>query len=107
MPGQVFLVDDEKHIRLAGAQMLELAGYEVRAFSSAAQALPLLNPDWCGVIVSDIRMPDLDGLEFLQRALAIDGGLPVILVTGHGDINMAVTAIRDGAYDFLEKPFAP
>ncbi|HEY5719400.1 MAG TPA: sigma-54 dependent transcriptional regulator, partial [Gammaproteobacteria bacterium] len=59
------------------------------------------------VIVSDIRMPDLDGLEFLQRALAIDGGLPVILVTGHGDINMAVTAIRDGAYDFLEKPFAP
>ena len=105
-PGPVFLIDDEKHIRVAGAQMLELAGYEVRAFSSPVEALPLLNPDWSGVVISDIKMPNMDGLTFLGRALEIDRDLPVILVTGHGDINMAVNAIRDGAYDFLEKPFS-
>ncbi|MDX1594652.1 MAG: sigma-54 dependent transcriptional regulator [Gammaproteobacteria bacterium] len=104
--GPVFLVDDEKHIRVAGAQMLELAGYDVRAFQSPTQVLPLLDPDWSGVVISDIKMPDMDGLEFLTRALEVDPDLPVILVTGHGDINMAVNAIRDGAYDFLEKPFA-
>jgi two-component system C4-dicarboxylate transport response regulator DctD len=105
-PGPVFLIDDEKHIRVAGAQMLELAGYDVRAFSSPSEALPLLNPDWSGVVISDIKMPDMDGLTFLTRAQEIDRDLPIILVTGHGDINMAVNAIRDGAYDFLEKPFS-
>jgi two-component system C4-dicarboxylate transport response regulator DctD len=104
--GPVFLIDDEKHIRVAGAQMLELAGYDVRAFSSPVTALPLLTPEWSGVVISDIKMPDMDGLTFLNRVLEIDRDLPIILVTGHGDINMAVNAIRDGAYDFLEKPFS-
>ncbi len=104
--GPVFLIDDEKHIRVAGAQMLELAGYDVRAFSSPVEALPLLSPEWNGVVISDIKMPDMDGLTFLGKALEIDHDLPVILVTGHGDINMAVNAIRDGAYDFIEKPFS-
>lgn len=104
--GPVFLIDDEKHIRVAGAQMLELAGYDVRAFSSPVAALPLLTPEWSGVVISDIKMPDMDGLTFLNRVLEIDRDLPIILVTGHGDINMAVNAIRDGAYDFLEKPFS-
>ncbi len=102
----VFLIDDEKHIRVAGAQMLELAGYDVRAFNSPVEALPHLDAEWAGVVISDIKMPDMDGLTFLTRALEIDRDLPVILVTGHGDINMAVNAIRDGAYDFLEKPFS-
>jgi len=105
MSGPVFLIDDEKHIRVASTQMLELAGYDVRAFASAADALPLLGPEWAGVVISDIKMPDMDGLAFLERALRVDRDLPVILVTGHGDISMAVSAIRDGAYDFLEKPF--
>jgi two-component system C4-dicarboxylate transport response regulator DctD len=105
-PGPVFLIDDEKHIRVACAQMLELAGYEVRAFTSPTQALPLLTTDWSGVVISDIKMPGMDGLTFLTRAQEIDRDLPIILVTGHGDINMAVNAIRDGAYDFLEKPFS-
>ena len=105
MSGPVFLIDDEKHIRVASTQMLELAGYDVRAFASAADALPLLGPEWSGVVISDIKMPDMDGLAFLERALRVDRDLPVILVTGHGDISMAVSAIRDGAYDFLEKPF--
>jgi two-component system C4-dicarboxylate transport response regulator DctD len=78
----------------------------VRAFSSPVTALPLLTPEWSGVVISDIKMPDMDGLTFLNRVLEIDRDLPIILVTGHGDINMAVNAIRDGAYDFLEKPFS-
>ncbi len=103
---KVFFIDDEKHIRMANRQTLELAGFDVQCFSGAEQVLPLLGLDWPGVVVCDIRMPGMDGLEFLQRALAVDRDLPIILVTGHGDISMAVNAIRDGAYDFLEKPFA-
>ena len=59
-----------------------------------------------GVVVCDIRLPGIDGLEFLRRARAIDPDLPVVLISGHGDIAMAVGAIRDGAYDFIEKPFS-
>ena len=102
----VLFIDDEKHIRQANRQTLELAGFDVQCFSSAEQALPLVAMDWPGVVVCDIRMPGMDGLEFLQRTLEIDRELPVILVTGHGDISMAVNAIRDGAYDFIEKPFS-
>lgn len=105
-PHQILLVDDEKHIRLAAAQTLELAGYEVFTADGAENALALLNPDWPGVVVSDINMPGIDGLELMQRIMTIDADLPVILITGHGDISMAVSAMRDGAYDFIEKPFS-
>jgi two-component system C4-dicarboxylate transport response regulator DctD len=103
---RVIFIDDEKHIRMANKQTLELAGFDVQACSSAEKALPLLSLDWPGVVICDIKMPGMDGLSFLDKAMAIDRDLPVILVTGHGDISMAVTAIRDGAYDFIEKPFA-
>jgi two-component system C4-dicarboxylate transport response regulator DctD len=103
---RVIFIDDEKHIRMANKQTLELAGFDVQACSSAEKALPLLSLDWPGVVICDIKMPGMDGLSFLDKAIAIDRDLPVILVTGHGDISMAVTAIRDGAYDFIEKPFA-
>jgi len=103
---KVFFIDDEKHIRIANKQTLELAGYDVQCFSSAEKVIPLLSLDWPGVVVSDIKMPGMDGLSFLSKAMEIDRDLPVILVTGHGDISMAVNAIRDGAYDFIEKPFA-
>ncbi|MCU7809045.1 MAG: sigma-54-dependent Fis family transcriptional regulator, partial [Candidatus Thiodiazotropha sp. (ex Semelilucina semeliformis)] len=102
----VIFIDDEKHIRIANAQTLELAGYQVHAMDGAESALHLLSHDWPGVVVSDIKMPGMDGMEFLQQARAIDHDLPVILITGHGDIAMAVKAIREGAYDFIEKPFA-
>ncbi|WP_299197503.1 sigma-54 dependent transcriptional regulator [uncultured Amphritea sp.] len=105
-PHQILLVDDEKHIRLAAAQTLELAGYEVFTAECAEKALTLLNQDWPGVVVSDINMPGIDGLELMQRIMTIDTDLPVILITGHGDISMAVSAMRDGAYDFIEKPFS-
>jgi two-component system C4-dicarboxylate transport response regulator DctD len=102
----VILVDDEPHIRVAAAQALELAGLQVRAFDGAASVLERLDADWPGAIVSDIRMPGTDGMQLLQRVRSIDPELPVILITGHGDVSMAVEAMRAGAYDFIEKPFA-
>ncbi len=101
----VILVDDEPHVRAACEQALRLADYEVAAFGQAAPALAGLSMDWPGILVTDIRMPGVDGLELLQRARAIDPDLPVVLVTAHGDIAMAVDAMRMGAYDFVEKPF--
>jgi two-component system C4-dicarboxylate transport response regulator DctD len=104
--GSVIFIDDEKHIRIANAQTLELAGLSVQPLERAELALPMLSHDWPGVVVCDIKMPGMDGMSFLREALSIDRDLPVILITGHGDIAMAVQAIRDGAYDFIEKPFA-
>lgn len=104
--GPVFFIDDEHHIRVAVQQTLELEDYQVSSFASAKEVLAQLGDDWPGVIVSDINMPGIDGIELLKRVRGIDPDLPVILVTGHGDISMAVSAIRDGAYDFIEKPFS-
>ncbi|MEM9440059.1 MAG: sigma-54 dependent transcriptional regulator [Pseudomonadota bacterium] len=102
----VILVDDEPHIRLAGKQALELDGRDVQVFESASPALEQLGLDWPGVIVSDIKMPGMDGLTFMRAVLEIDSDMPVVLITGHGDVGTAVEAMRDGAYDFIEKPFA-
>ena len=103
---EVFVIDDEKHLRITVAQTLALAGYQPKSFESAEHALHQLTPEWDGVIISDIRMPGMDGLAFMREALKIDRDIPIILITGHGDISMAVSAIREGAYDFLEKPFS-
>lgn len=103
----VILVDDDADLRLALTQSLELAGLEVQSFGSAEEALTLLNRRFNGVVVSDIRMVGLGGIGLLQEALRIDAALPVILITGHADVETAVSAMRDGAYDFLEKPFVP
>ncbi|SFX78714.1 sigma-54-dependent transcriptional regulator [Marinospirillum alkaliphilum] len=104
-PHPVIIIDDEKHLRISLGQTLELAGYQVQSYESAELALRALSPEWPGVVISDIRMPGMDGMTFLQQAHALDTDLPVILITGHGDISTAVAAIRQGAYDFLEKPF--
>ena len=66
-----------------------------------------MGADWPGVVVSDVRMPGMDGMALLKRLMGVDSGLPVIMITGHGDVPMAVEAMRIGAYDFLEKPFNP
>jgi two-component system C4-dicarboxylate transport response regulator DctD len=102
---QVLLIDDDADMRRATAQTLELAGFDVRAFSAARDALAVLGEDFAGAIVSDIRMPGMDGLELFAAVKARDADLPVILITGHGDIPMAVAAIQDGVYDFIAKPF--
>lgn len=101
----VLLVDDDRDLLKATRQTLELGGFTVTAVSSALDALALLDPRFPGVVVTDIRMPLIDGLELFDRICRIDPDIPVILMTGHGDIPMAVKAIRDGAYDFLPKPF--
>ncbi|WP_447918833.1 sigma-54-dependent transcriptional regulator [Achromobacter aegrifaciens] len=105
LPRAVFIDDDEELLR-ANAQTLKLHGIAVDAHASARAALPTLNRDFDGVVVSDIRMPDLDGLQLFQRLREIDPDIPVILITGHGDIATAVQCMRDGAYDFLAKPYA-
>lgn len=106
MKPQVIFIDDEKSIRDALGQTLALEDYEVHLFAGAKPALEMLDNQYPGVIISDINMPGINGLEFLKRALAIDPEFSVILLTGHGDISMAVEAMRLGAYDFLEKPFS-
>ena len=101
----VLFVDDEDHIRHAVQQGLELAGIAVECFDRPEPILEHLSRRFYGVVVSDIKMPGMDGTALLQRALEIDTALPVVLVTGHGDVPMAVEAMRAGAYDFIEKPF--
>jgi two-component system C4-dicarboxylate transport response regulator DctD len=106
MMSEVLLIDDEKHVRTAYAQALELQSMVVNTLPSAAGVLERIGRNWPGILVTDIRMAQLDGLELMAKALEIDPELPVILITGHGDVPMAVQAMRDGAYDFLQKPFA-
>lgn len=103
---QAILIEDEAALRLATSQTLELGGFTVQACASAEEALPLLRPDYEGVVVTDVRLPGRSGLELLEQVVALDAELPVIVVTGHGDVSMAVAAMRGGAYDFIEKPFA-
>lgn len=106
MSGQrILLIDDEEDMRLSSAQALELFGLEVTTFSSAEAVLELVGYGFDGVVVSDIRMPGMDGMTLLQRIRDVDAEIPVILVTGHADVQLAVSAMRAGVYDFLEKPF--
>ncbi|MDO6564276.1 sigma-54 dependent transcriptional regulator [Amphritea sp. 1_MG-2023] len=105
--GQVLLVDDDPLIRQSTSQWLQMAGFEVLACDCASEALTHLDEHFPGVVVSDVKMPEIDGLAFMQQARAIIPELPVILITGHGDVDMAIGAMRDGAYDFIEKPFVP
>jgi two-component system C4-dicarboxylate transport response regulator DctD len=103
----VIFIDDDDNLRRATAQMLELSGFTARVFSSAKQALSEITGGFPGVVATDIRMPDMNGLQLFGRVRAIDPELPVILTTGHGDIDLAVAAMKDGAYDFITKPFIP
>jgi len=103
--GPVLFIDDELHIRLSAKQTLELAGFDVVCLENAENALKQIEQGWPGIVISDIKMPNMDGLAFMEAAHQIDSNLPIILITGHGDVTMAVQAMRDGAYDFIEKPF--
>ncbi|MFP5423306.1 MAG: sigma-54-dependent transcriptional regulator [Gammaproteobacteria bacterium] len=103
---QVLLIDDDPHLRQALSQTLDLAGLKVSSLADAHGVSARIERDWPGVVVSDIRMPGIDGLQLLQQLQEQDPELPVLLITGHGDVPLAVQAMRAGAYDFLEKPFA-
>ncbi|MGB7270574.1 MAG: sigma-54 dependent transcriptional regulator [Albidovulum sp.] len=104
---KVAIVDDEQDMRQSISQWLALSGFDTETFPSAEDALKSIGADYPGVIVSDIKMPGMDGMAFLKRLMSVDSGLPVIMITGHGDVPMAVEAMRVGAFDFLEKPFNP
>ncbi|WP_213980448.1 sigma-54 dependent transcriptional regulator [Sphingomonas sp. dw_22] len=103
---RVLFVEDDETLRAATVQALVLAGFEVTAFADAESALAAIDRSFDGVVVSDIRMPRMDGLDLLARLRTLDPDLSVILVTGHGDVPMAVKALQDGAADLLTKPFA-
>jgi len=103
----IFLIDDEESMRVSVSQYLSLSDYPVQCFGDAPSALDKIDGAFSGVVISDIRMPGMDGLELLQAVLKLDREIPVILITAHGDIRMAVSAMRQGAYDFIEKPFEP
>ncbi len=104
---KVAVIDDELDMRQSISQWLTLSGFEPQAFSNATDALAALDGDFPGVIVTDIRMPGVDGMQFLRKIKGVDSSIPVIMITGHGDVPMAVEAMRLGAFDFLEKPFNP
>ena len=106
LPLQVALVEDDPPLRDATLQALSLEGAEVVAFPDARTALGWLSEDYPGVVVSDVRMPGMDGIAFFAALREIDPDLPVILTTGHGDIAMAVEAMKNGAADFLTKPYS-
>jgi len=102
--GKIMMVDDDLKLGQAYKRNFRRIGLDVQTFDSAQKALSSLTRDWPGIIVSDIMMPGMDGLTLMKKVKSFDKDLPVVLVTGRGNIRMAVEAIRDGAYDFLEKP---
>ena len=104
---KIAIVDDEKDMRQSISQWLALSGFDTETYASAEDALKGLGSDFPGIVVSDIKMPGMDGMQFLKKLKGVDSSLPVIMITGHGDVPMAVEAMRVGAYDFLEKPFNP
>ncbi len=103
----VLLVDDDKAVREALGQTLDLAGFDVTLAASFIEATDHISPDFRGVVISDVRMPGKDGLALLDRCAAIDPDIPFVLLTGEGDIPMAVQAVNQGALNFLEKPCPP
>ena len=104
---KIAIIDDERDMRQSISQWLALSGYDTQSFASAKDALAVIDADYPGIVISDIKMPNMDGIQFLRKLMSIDSSLPVILITGHGDVPMAVEAMRIGAFDFLEKPFDP
>ena len=103
---KVFVVDDDAAVRESLTMLLKLARYNVTAFDSAVRFLAEARPAAGDCLIADIRMPEMDGLELQQELLQRGSSLPFIIVTGHGDVPLAVQAMKAGAVDFLEKPFA-
>lgn len=104
---KVYFVDDDRGIIHSSVQWLTLSGLKVQAFADPLQLLKTVKAHEACVVVSDIRMPDLDGLGLMKHIHARDHKIPVIFITGHGDIELAVEAMKLGAYEFLTKPFSP
>lgn len=101
----VFIVDDDEAVRDSLRWLLEANGYRVRAFESAERFLAEYDPATIGVLIADVRMPGMTGLELQEQLISRSSTLPIVFITGHGDVPMAVSTMKKGAVDFLEKPF--
>ncbi|WP_459618354.1 response regulator transcription factor [Bordetella sp. 2513F-2] len=101
----VFIVDDDEAVRDSLRWLLEANGYRVRAYASAETFLDEYDPNQVGVLIADVRMPGMSGLELQEQLIARQAPLPIVFITGHGDVPMAVSTMKKGAIDFLEKPF--
>ncbi|MET2971879.1 sigma-54-dependent transcriptional regulator [Vibrio harveyi] len=104
---KIALIEDDDIVRQATSQWLQLAGFDVTAFSLGEEGKATILSQEFDAIVSDVRLPDTDGLSILESLIANHIPTPVILITGHGDVDMAVGALQNGAFDFIEKPFQP
>jgi two-component system C4-dicarboxylate transport response regulator DctD len=105
--GRIIFVDDDQAMRATIKQYLGLAGFDVRCLADAQSAIGAIKGEMADILVTDLRMPGVDGMELLTMSKRAGPDVPVILMTAHGDISTAVKAMRNGAYDFLEKPFEP
>ncbi len=101
----IYLIEDDEDVRCGCEQAIQLANLSVRSFTNAESALVAMKDFPPAVVVSDVKLPGLSGLELLDEMQKHDRDIPLILITGHGDVSMAVQAMRDNAYDFIEKPF--
>ena len=100
----IIYIEDSDDVRFACEQTLILAGYQVKSFPNAELSLPVIQHQANIIVLTDVRLPGMSGLELLTRIIEIDAEIPILLITGHGDVEMAVGAMRNGAWDFIEKP---
>ncbi|MEF1291991.1 response regulator, partial [Vibrio sp. M260118] len=103
----VFLVDDDQDVLDSYKHLMDIAGLTAKALLDPTQATGYLKRDWPGVVLLDMYMPQMHGMELLDKIKQIDDRIPIIVITGHGDIPMAVDAVRKGACEFIEKPVNP
>ena len=101
----IYVIDDDDAVRQSLEFLLKTAGFTVRSFESAKAFLEIMPQLRSGCIITDVRMPDITGIDLLRRVKELGVDIPVIMITGHGDISLAVEAMKIGAADFLEKPF--
>ena len=103
----IVIIDDDSDVLESYRHLLSLSGYKVKCFSSPHRALEFITADFAGVILCDIYMPEMNGMDVLLKCMEVDPELPVMMITGHGDIPLAVNAMTKGASDFIEKPINP
>lgn len=101
----IYIVDDDEAVRDSLRWLLEANGYRVQCYSGGEQFLDAYDPDQVGVLIADVRMPGMSGLELQEVLIERQAPLPIVFITGHGDVPMAVSTMKKGAVDFLEKPF--
>lgn len=101
----IFIVDDDEAVRDSLRWLLEANGYQVQSYESGEKFLENYNPSIVSVLIADVRMPGMTGLELQEELIKRNAPIPIVFITGHGDVPMAVSSMKKGAVDFLEKPF--